>query len=309
MATPMNSSQFRSIVAPLLNEPFDGVYDMQDKEYPMYLNVQDGTPRSYHEEPVLYGFSQARLVAAGQPVPYQSGGQLFVKRYVYDVYGLAYSMTKVLVEDGDHIKLGRIFARQAGNAMIETEETISANVLNYSFNSAFPGGDGVSLVNASHPGAPGASLYSNLLTTPAALSQTSIEQMLIQIAYAVDPTGKRIKLKPKAIVSGPSNKFQANVLVHTPLRTGTNNNDLNMVQYMKELPDGSITVSRVTSTTAWWVSIQESSVLNGGKFLNRRKVERSMEGDFITDSMRYKITRRFDCGSTDPNWLWGTPGL
>ena len=131
MATPMNSTQFKSIVAPLLNEPFDGVYDMQDKQYQKYCNVQDGTPRSYHEEPVLYGFQQARRVPAGMPVPYQSGGQLFVKRYVYEVFGLAYSMTKVLVEDGDHIKLGRIFAKQAGNAMIETEETLAANVQNF----------------------------------------------------------------------------------------------------------------------------------------------------------------------------------
>jgi hypothetical protein len=305
----MNSSQFRSIVAPLLNEPFDGVYDMQDKQYEKFCIVQNGTPRSYHEEPVLYGFQQARQVPAGMPVPYQQGGQLFVKRYVYNVYGLAYAMTKVLVEDGDHIKLGRIFAKQAGNAMIETEETLAANVLNYSFNNSFPGGDGVSYINSAHPGGPGASTYSNLLTTPAALSQTSLEQMLIQIAYATDPTGKRINLKPDKLITGPSNMFQAGVLLKTPLRTGTNNNDLNMIQQDNRIPGGALTVSRVTSTTAWWVSISQASVPDGLKFLNRRKLEKSMEGDFITDSMRYKITRRFVVDFTDPLSLYGTPGL
>lgn len=309
MAVPMNSTQFRSIVAPLLNEPFDGIYDMQDKQYQKYCNVQDGTPRSYHEEPVLYGFQQARRVPAGMPVPYQQGGQLFVKRYVYDVYGLAYAMTKVLVEDGDHIRLGRIFAKQAGNAMIETEETLAANVLNYSFNNAVPGGDGVSYVNSAHPGGPGASTYSNLLTVAAAMSQTSVEQLLIQIMYATDPTGKRINLKPKALVTGPSNSFQAGMILNTPLRTGTNNNDLNMVQYDKKLPGGVQVVSRVTSTTAWWILMDETSVPDGLKFLNRRKLEKSMEGDFITDSMRYKVTRRFVVSFTDPLSLYGTPGL
>ncbi len=309
MAVPMNSTQFRSIVEPLLNEPFDGVYDMRKNEYQQVFREQQGTKRSYHEEPVLYGFTQARRVPAGMPVPYQQGGQLFVKRYNYDVFGLAFAMTKVLIEDGDHIAMGRIFSKQAANAMIETKETLCANILNFAFNNAFPGGDGVSLCNASHPSAIGSTVYSNLLTTPAALSQTSLEQMLVQMGYAVDPTGKHINLVPKALVSGPSNVFQGAVLVNTPLRTGTNNNDLNMIQYMKKLPQGNQTLSRITSATSWFVTVEESSVPEGAKLMKRRELEKSMEGDFITDSMRWKITDRYIPGVTDPLCIYGTPGL
>lgn len=307
MAVPMNSTQFRSIVEPLLNEPFDGVYDMRKNEYLQFFREQQGTKRSYHEEPVLYGFSQARRVPTGMPVPYQQGGQLFVKRYNYDVFGLAFAMTKVLIEDGDHISMGRIFSKQAANAMIETMETLCANILNFAFNNSFPGGDGVSLVNANHPAVQG--VYSNLLNTPAALSQTSLEQMLVQMAQARDPTGKYINLKPKGILSGPANVFQGNVLVHTPLRTGTNNNDLNMIEYLKKLPSGNLTFSRITSATAWFVSVEESSVPEGAKLMRRRPLEKSMEGDFITDSMRWKITDRYIPGVTDPLCVYGTPGI
>jgi hypothetical protein len=45
------------------------------------------------------------------------------------------------------------------------------------------------------------------------------------------------------------------------------------------------------------------------KLLMRRKLEKTMEGDFETDSMRYKATERYDVGFTDPRAMYGTPGV
>ena len=45
------------------------------------------------------------------------------------------------------------------------------------------------------------------------------------------------------------------------------------------------------------------------KLLNRRGLEKSMEGDFATDSMRYKATERYTVGWTDPRAIWGTAGV
>jgi hypothetical protein len=41
----------------------------------------------------------------------------------------------------------------------------------------------------------------------------------------------------------------------------------------------------------------------------RRGLEKSMEGDFETDSMRYKATERYTFGWTDPRGVYGTPGI
>ena len=41
----------------------------------------------------------------------------------------------------------------------------------------------------------------------------------------------------------------------------------------------------------------------------RRSLEKSMEGDFETDSMRFKSTERYDIGWTDPRGVYGTPGV
>jgi hypothetical protein len=294
MAAPMRSTDFRSIVEPILNECFDGVYDQRTDEWSRVFREQEGIPRNYHEEPVLYGFGAAPQLPDGTPVTYQQGGVLFLKRYVYSVYGLAFALTKVLVEDGDHIRIGQVYARHLAQSLIETKETLSANVLNRAFNSN----------SNAHPIVNGTA--SNLLTTAANLSQTSLEQMLIQIRQAVDNNGKKIRLVPKQLVVAPGNIFQAEVLLKSVLRTGTANNDVNPIKSIGLLDEGAAVLSRLTSATAWWV---QTDAPEGMKLLMRRKLEKTMEGDFETDSMRYKATERYDVGFTDWRAMYGTPGV
>jgi hypothetical protein len=300
----MRSTDFRSIVEPILNECFDGVYDQRADEWSRVFREEDGIPRNYHEEPVLYGFGAAPQLPDGTPVTYQQGGVLFLKRYVYKVYGLAFALTKVLVEDGDHIRLGQVYARHLAQSLVETKELLSANVLNTAFNSSYPGGDGVSLINTAHPIVNGT--FSNQLATAAVLSQTSLEQMLIQVRQAVDNNGKKIRLVPKQLVVAPGNVFQSEVLLKSVLRAGNANNDVNPIKSIGLLDGGATVLSRLTSANAWWV---QTDAPEGLKLLMRRRLEKTMEGDFETDSMRYKATERYDVGFTDPRCAYGTPGI
>ena len=304
MAAPMRSTDFRSIVEPILNQAFDGVYDQQQDEFKEYMIEEDGIPRSYHEEPVLFGFGAAPQLPDGQPVTYQQGGVLFVQRYIYQVFGLAYALTKILVEDGDHIRIGTIFAKHLAQSLMETKETVCANILNRAFNSSYVGGDNVSLVSTAHP-ITGGQTFTNQLNVAAALSQTSLEQMLIQVRLAVDNANKKIRLEPRKIICAPGNLFQAEVLLKSVLRTGTTNNDINPVKSMGLLEAEPCVVSRLTSPTAWWV---ETDAPQGLKLLMRRRLEKSMEGDFETDSIRYKATERYAAGWTDPRAVFGTSG-
>jgi hypothetical protein len=303
-AAPMRSNDFRAIVEPILNEAFDGVYDQRKDEWKQVFKDRDGIPRAYHEEPVMYGFGVAPQLPDGQAVTYQQGGILFNQRYYYQVFGLAYALTKVLVEDGDHIRIGRIFAEHLAQSLVETQETLAANILNRAFTSTFTGGDGVSLVSTAHPIVGGT--FSNQLSNAAALSQTSLEQMLIQIRKAVDNTGKKIRLEPKKLVVAPDNVFQAEVLLKSVLRAGTMNNDINPIKSMGVLDGDAAVLSRLTSASAWWI---QTNAPRGLSMLMRRRLEKSMEGDFETDSMRYKATMRYIPGWTDPRAAYGTPGI
>ena len=297
----MRSTQFRSIVEPILNQAFDGVYDQRTDEYKKVFTEETGTPRAYHEEVVLYGMGAAPVLPDGQAVTYDEGGQLYVKRYTYDVYGLAFALTKVLVEDGDHIRVGSTMSKHLAQAMDETLETVTANHLNRAFTSGYNGGDGVALCSASHPVIGG--VQSNVLTS-AALSQTSLEQALIQVRQAQDSRGKRIRLTPKQLVVHPSNMLQAEVLLKSVLRTGTNNNDINPVKTTTSLSDA-VVISRLTSPTAWFM---QTDARDGLTVLWRRKLEKAMEGDFESDSVRFKSTFRFGSGWTDWRNMFGNSG-
>lgn len=290
----MRSAQFRAVVEPILNSAFDGVYDQRADEYKKVFSEENGTARSYHEEAVLYGLGAAPILPDGQPVTYDEGGQLYVKRYTYDVYGLAFALTQVLIEDGEHIRVGSVFSKHLAQSMTESLETITANHLNRAFNGSYTGGDGVALCSASHPSLVGN--QSNLLTS-AALSQTSLEQALIQIRQAADARGKKIRITPKQLIVHPSNMLVAEVLLNSVLRTGTNNNDLNPIKSAGMVKD-TTTLSRLTSPTAWFV---QTDVRDGLKVLWRRRLKKAMEGDFETDTVRYKSTMRLASGWT--SWL------
>lgn len=305
--TILRSTDFRSIVEPILNQAFDGVYDQRKDEYKSVFSESTGIARAYHEEPMLYGFGSAPELADGSPVTYDQGGQLFVKRYPYTVFGLAFALTKVLVEDGDHIRIGSTFSKHLAQSMTETTETVTANHLNRAFNSSYTGGDGSALCVVDHAdaigGASGAASRSNLLTA-AALSQTSLEQAMVQIRQAEDPRGKKIRITPKKLIVAPGNMLTAEVLLNSVLRAGTNNNDLNPVKSMGMLSEV-VVLSRLTSATAWFV---QTDAPEGMKVLWRRRIEKGMEGDFETDSVRYKSTMRFGSGWTDWRAMFGNAG-
>jgi len=108
------------------------------------------------------------------------------------------------------------------------------------------------------------------------------------------------------LVVAPGNIFQAEVLLKSVLRTGTANNDLNPVKSIGLLDEGAAVISRLTSATAWFV---QTDAPEGMKLLMRRRLEKTMEGDFETDSMRYKATERYIPGWTDPRAIFGTAGV
>jgi hypothetical protein len=178
--------------------------------------------------------------------------------------------------------------------------TVTANHLNRAFNASYAGGDAVALCSASHPVIGG--VQSNVLTS-AALSQTSLEQAMVTVRQAKDARGKPIRLTGQKLIVSPSNMVTAEVLLKSVLRTGTSNNDVNVLKSMNLEP---VVLSRLSSATAWFI---QTDAMDGLKVLWRRRIQKSMEGDFETDSMRYKSTMRFGSGWTEWRSTFGNAGV
>lgn len=306
MAVPMLSTQFKNEVAPIMATAFDGVYDQRKDEYKQIFSVRNAPyERNQFIQPYLFGFDAAPEIAEGQAITYDTGGELYSTIYLYRRFGMAFALTDTLVEDGDHISIGTTYAKHQAQALIETKERRCANVLNRAFNSSYPGGDGVSLVATNHMLANGGT-FSNQLSSAAVLSQTSFEQMLIQIRNAVNSNGFPIVLKAEHLVVNPANKFTALTILKSVGRTGTANNDINPVAYEVGLETDPVVLSRLTSTIAWFI---HTDAEDGLQVIQRTKLKKGMEGDFETSSMRYKASERYIEGWTDPRTLWGTSSL
>ena len=180
----------------------------------------------------------------------------------------------------------------------------AASVLNNGFNSAYTGGDGVSLFSTAHPLVSG-STNSNTPSTAADLNETALENAIIQIAGWTDERGLLIAAKPVKLVIPPNLMFVAKRLLDTELRVQTADNDINAIKQMGAIPGGYTVNHFLTDVNAWFLT---TDVPNGMKHFERIALQNSMDGDFDTGNVRYKARERYSFGWSDPLGMFGSPG-
>ena len=186
--------------------------------------------------------------------------------------------------------------------MVHTKEIKGSNILNNMFASG-TGGDGQYLGVTTHPTASGN--QSNILATAADLSETSLEQMLVDISNMDDDRGIPIAAMGTKLVVPTALAFVAERLTKSQLRPGTADNDINASRSGGYLPQGYTVNNRLTDTDAWFIV---TDVPDGLKMFQRRALTRGMEGDFETGNIRYKTSERYSFGWTDWRGVFGTPG-
>jgi hypothetical protein len=176
-------------------------------------------------------------------------------------------------------------------------------LLNNGF-TTFNSGDGVTLFSTSHPTVAGGN-NANRLATNADLNETSLEQMVIDIAAFVDERGLLIAARPRKLIVPPALMFVATRLLQTELRTGTADNDLNALRSNGSIPEGYRVNHYLTDADAFFLT---TDVPNGMKHFVRTPMATSMDGDFDTGNVRYKARERYSFGVSDPLGIYGSPG-
>lgn len=303
MAAPMLTTFFTDVVEPLLNSIFDGRYDTLDTEWNKYFSSETALPRAFETEVTLYGLQAATEKMQGASLDYLAGGESYVTQFVNKVFGAAFAMSEELISDGEHIKIGSLYAGFLGDSLLEAKETFHANFLNNAITTNLA--DGVPLLSASHPFAIGGT-FSNILATPADISEASLEQLLIQIRKAKNDSALPIKLLPKQLLVAPDNMFEAERILNSQLRTNTNNNDINAVKSIGGLGAMPQLVTRLTATSAYFI---QTNAPKGFIHKKRWAVKRGMEGDFLTNNMRWKAYERYSANIVDPRSAYGSMGV
>ena len=296
--------------AQLLKELLPGLNALFGLEYARYgeehkeIYETEKSERSFEEETKLSGFSAAPVKAEGTALSYDNAQEAFTARYNHETIALGFSITEEAIEDNLYDSLSGRYTKALARGMSYTKQVKAAAVVNNGFNSAYVGGDGVSLFNSAHPLVNGGT-NSNTPTTQVDLNETSLEAAVIQIAGWTDERGLLIAAKPKKLVIPPSLMFVAKRLLDTELRVATNNNDINAIKQMGAIPEGYTVNHFLTDPNAWFLT---TDVPNGMKHFERTPLSQSMDGDFDTGNVRYKARERYSFGWSDPLGIWGSSG-
>ena len=296
--------------AQLLKELLPGLNALFGLEYASYgeehkeLFETENSERSFEEETKLSGFNAAPVKNEGQAIAYDNAQEAWTARYNHETIALGFSVTEEAIEDNLYDSLSKRYTKALARAMAYTKQVKAAAVLNNGFNSAYAGGDGVSLYNTSHPLVSGGT-NSNTFTVQADLNETSLEAAVIQIAGWTDERGLLIAAKPRKLIVPPALMFVAKRLLDTELRVGTTDNDINALKAMGSIPEGYKINHFLTDPNAWFLL---TDVPNGLKHFVRTPLQNSMDGDFDTGNVRYKSRERYSFGWSDPLGTFGSAG-
>ena len=296
--------------AQLLKELLPGLNALFGLEYKRYgeehqeIYETETSERSFEEETKLSGFSAAPVKNEGSAIRYDNGQEAWTARYNHETIALGFSLTEEAIEDNLYDSLSARYTKALARAMSYTKQVKAAAVLNNGFSSNYPGGDGVALFSTAHPLVSGGT-NSNTPSTQVDLSETALENAVIQIAAWTDERGLLIAARPRKLIVPPALQFVATRLLETQLRPGTNDNDVNAIVNNGSIPEGYTINHFLTDTNGWYLT---TDVPNGMKHFVRIPLQNSMDGDFDTGNVRYKARERYSFGWSDPLGMFASQG-
>lgn len=298
----INSGSFAKALWPGVNAWYGKAYD----EYPVeFKDLFDEfkSSKAFEEDVGISSFGLAVQKGEGAPISYDSERQAFITRYQHLVFALGFIITREIYEDDQYDVVGQRKAQGLAFSMRQTKEVTGANVYNRAFNASYTGGDGVSLIHASHPNIKGGT-WSNQIATAADLSEASLEQACIDIAGFTNDAGLLIAVRPETLIIPRQLIFEAKRILGTEGRVGSDNNDLNAIKTLGLIPKV-VTNHFLTDTDAWFI---RTNVQHGMKYFERRADNFDMDNDFDTENAKFKATARYSFGWTDPRGLYGSAG-
>lgn len=270
-------------------------YSEFPKVGPMIFNVKD-TTKSIVNTSQVSSMKAPQVVAEGSQIPLQTIAQGYEKTYKAIKYAAMLAVSEESMEDegGDiFTKAPRAFAR----AFNEAEETVAAAVINDGF--ADSGPDGQSLFSTAHPALlSGVADQSNLLSTAADLSSTSLKAMFTLLRATRDTAGNRIQIRPKQLIVSPDDEFLALELLNSVMLVNTDNASVNAVNSLRE--------SRNVTPVVWdYLTSSDAFFVAGDKidhnlcFYWRKRPSLESDYEFKSEIALTKMSGRWVAGYSD----------
>ena len=298
----ISRAQLVKELEPGLNALFGLEYKNYENQHTQIYTIES-SDRAFEEEVMESGFGEAPVKTEGAGVAYDQAQEVYTARYTHETIALAFSLTEEAVEDNLYDRLSARYTKALARSMAQTKQIKAAAVLNGAFTTSV-GGDGVVLCSTSHPTLQGPNL-SNTLATAADLSETSLEQALIDIQAFTDERGLKIAVQGLKLIIPKELQFTADRILKSTLRPGTADNDINAIRNMGMVSQGYTVNNFLTDPDAFFI---KTDAPNGMKMFERVSLKTGFEGDFDTGNVRYKARERYSFGFSDPRGIFGSPG-
>ncbi len=283
--------------------------DSYDDYQPLWEKMVDkhGSDKQFEKFQGITNYGLAGVKDQGAGIPYRDKYQGFPREIINVSYGIGSTITYEMMRYDQYDKFSRI-PQQLAQAVRKTEETVCANLLNNGFSTAtIPTltADGKSLFNSAHLLVAANNVtQKNTPTTAADLSQTSLEQMYIDVSRFVDDQNLPIVIRPQRLIVTPEQQMLARKILQTEYEVNSGNNTINPVSSSR-MPLDLVINPYLTDVDAWFVKTDEA---DGLVFTDVDAVMLDRDNDFDTKNLKFSAFRLFGVGAVNYLGYYGSPG-
>ena len=268
--------------------------------------MKKSSSKNYETDVPQAATGLAQVKPEGSGITYDGLQEGAAKIYFNVNYALGMVITEEAIEDNQYLPLMEYIGRSLKKSLTHTEEQVAANLFNNGYNSKSAGWDGQPLFSDAHTNIKSATPFSNVLPTPADLSEAALEDALIFVEDFRDDAGLLMDARVKSLHIPRQLKFTADRILSSPLQNDTSLNAINSIKNQGLIPGGYYVNHRFEDPNNWFL---RTSLENGGKFFRRKAQTFKTDNDFGTDNYRHKGTTRFSVGVTEFRQYMGSGAI
>ena len=237
----------------------------------------------------------------GNPIDYDSINEGFTGTFTHVDYSKGLRLTREMMREELYGVVDDLGVELSQSA-VATEETILADNFNNGFSGGSSGPDGAQLFSTSHIRENGTT-YANTLSNSSDISETSLQQVMINFRNTRTGGGLRMVIPPKVLLIPPDLQFKAMEL--TKSKFGPED-DTNRINYLSEFGLQVKIWDYLTDTDSWFVLADQSN----HKLLHYTREELWTEHIYDFDTKDYKLSGMFSLSSgwADPRGTYGVQG-
>ena len=280
-----------------MNTIYDDFKNRMQSQFEQFYNVEDQTKLTTTDYQMA-GFGEAVRMPELTDFPSDemlSGGTV---SYTGDYYGLSATLSHQALKY-DQKGLLKQAPKSLAKSMFHLIQTSAANIFNYGYVTTNKTGfDGLALFSDSHTRLDGGTVLSNMTSTPASLTVTSLQEARTALRTTLDERGKKDPRFATVLVVPPQLEQTAEEIIKSPQRPDTGNRGINVL-------NNKLTIKvwdYLTYPSRWFVMADDHDL----KWKWLEKVQRDSEEGKRNLSMTYYTYCAFAYGFGDWRGVYGS---